>query len=101
MVDRWRKLSSPAHRARQRDFQAPATDHPGAVAAAANPDEALIQFDGFLAGLPAGVQLFSLFEANPHLIDLLIDICGSAPGLARYLSRNAQVFDGGHRGHVL
>ena len=29
---------------------------------AAKPDEALLQFDGFLAGLPAGVQLFSLFE---------------------------------------
>jgi len=64
------------------------------VAAMKNPNETLIQFDGFLAGLPAGVQLFSLFEANPHLIDLLTDICGSAPGLARYLSRNAQVFDG-------
>ena len=33
---------------------------------AANPDEALLALDGFLAGLPAGVQLFSLFEANPH-----------------------------------
>jgi glutamate-ammonia-ligase adenylyltransferase len=31
---------------------------------AANGDEALRQFDGFLKGLPAGVQLFSLFEAN-------------------------------------
>ena len=50
-------------------------------------------FDGFLSGLPAGVQLFSLFEANPQLIDLLIDIVGTAPALARHLSRNAQVFD--------
>ncbi|MEP5153799.1 glutamine-synthetase adenylyltransferase [Planktotalea sp.] len=60
---------------------------------AAKPDEALLAFDGFLAGLPAGVQLFSLFEANPQLIDLLIDIVGTAPALARYLSRNAKVFD--------
>jgi [glutamine synthetase] adenylyltransferase / [glutamine synthetase]-adenylyl-L-tyrosine phosphorylase len=35
------------------------------LARAANPDEALTALDGFLAGLPAGVQLFSLFEANP------------------------------------
>ncbi|MDN5787590.1 MAG: glutamine-synthetase adenylyltransferase, partial [Pseudorhodobacter sp.] len=35
---------------------------------AANPDEALLAFDGFLGGLPAGVQIFSLFEANPQLI---------------------------------
>ncbi|MBW6505753.1 MAG: glutamine-synthetase adenylyltransferase [Rhodobacteraceae bacterium] len=62
-------------------------------ARAANPDEALRQFDGFLARLPAGVQLFSLFEANPQLIDLIVDICGTAPGLAQYLSRNAGVLD--------
>jgi glutamate-ammonia-ligase adenylyltransferase len=60
---------------------------------AANPSEALLQFDGFLKALPAGVQLFSLFEANPHLIDLIVDICGTAPGLAAYLSRNAAVLD--------
>ncbi|SIS72908.1 [protein-PII] uridylyltransferase family protein [Phaeovulum vinaykumarii] len=60
---------------------------------AANPEEALRQFDGFLSRLPAGVQLFSLFEANPHLIDLIVDICATAPGLARHLSRNAAVFD--------
>ncbi|WP_434612204.1 glutamine-synthetase adenylyltransferase [Tabrizicola sp. M-4] len=61
---------------------------------AANPDEALVALDGFLAGLPAGVQLFSLFEANPALIDLIIDIAGTSPWLARYLSRNAGVLDG-------
>ncbi|NCU21301.1 glutamine-synthetase adenylyltransferase, partial [Candidatus Falkowbacteria bacterium] len=60
---------------------------------AAAPEEALHQFDGFLARLPAGVQLFSLFEANPQLIDLIVDICTTAPGLAAYLSRNAGVLD--------
>ena len=60
---------------------------------AARPDEALTSFDGFLAGLPAGVQLFSLFEANPQLIDLLIDIAATSPALAVYLSRNSAVFD--------
>ena len=60
---------------------------------AANPDEALVALDGFLAGLPAGVQLFSLFEANPALIDLIIDVAGTSPALARYLSRNAGVLD--------
>jgi glutamate-ammonia-ligase adenylyltransferase len=63
------------------------------LAKAAKPDEALLAFDGFLSRLPAGVQLFSLFEANPQLIDLLIDIVGTAPALARHLSRNASVFD--------
>jgi glutamate-ammonia-ligase adenylyltransferase len=64
------------------------------LARAANPDEALTALDGFLAGLPAGVQVFSLFEANPVLIELIVDIAGTAPGLARYLSRNAEVLDG-------
>ena len=58
-----------------------------------NPQEALLAFDGFLSGLPAGVQLFALFEANPQLIDLLIDIVGTSKDLAHYLARNAQVFD--------
>jgi glutamate-ammonia-ligase adenylyltransferase len=64
------------------------------LARAANPDEALVALDGFLAGLPAGVQVFSLFEANPVLVELIVDIAGTSPGLARYLSRNADVLDG-------
>lgn len=60
---------------------------------AAKPQEALLQFDSFLAGLPAGVQLFSLFEANPQLTQLIVDIAATAPALAQHLSRNAGVFD--------
>lgn len=59
----------------------------------AKPDEALLALDGFLSGLPAGVQLFSLFDANPQLIDLLVDIAGTSHALASHLSRNAGVFD--------
>ncbi len=60
---------------------------------AADPHDALLQFDGFLSGLPAGAQLFALFEANPQLVDLIVDICATAPALARYLARNAGVLD--------
>ncbi|MEM1235909.1 MAG: glutamine-synthetase adenylyltransferase [Pseudomonadota bacterium] len=63
------------------------------LAAAADPDRALAQFDSFISGLPAGVQVFSLFEANPQLIDLLADIAAVAPALAEYLGRNAAVLD--------
>ncbi len=66
----------------------------GRLQQATNPDEALVALDGFLAGLPAGVQLFALFEANPSLVDLIIDIAATAPELARYLARNARVLDG-------
>ncbi len=60
---------------------------------ATNPDEALVALDGFLSGLPTGVQIFSLFEANPPLVDLIIDIAATAPALSRYLARNASVLD--------
>ena len=63
------------------------------LARASRPHEALLAFDGFLSGLPAGVQVFSLLEINPHLIDLLLDIAGTAPALAAHLARNASVFD--------
>jgi glutamate-ammonia-ligase adenylyltransferase len=60
---------------------------------AARPEEALASFDQFLAGLPAGVQLFSLFEANPGLLRLMVEIASTSPALSRYLSRNAGVLD--------
>ncbi len=60
---------------------------------ATRPEEALTALDGFLAGLPAGVQLLSLFESNPQLIDLVLDIVTTAPALADHLSRNAHVLD--------
>ncbi|MDO6727390.1 glutamine-synthetase adenylyltransferase [Cognatishimia sp. 1_MG-2023] len=66
----------------------------GRLAKTARPSEALVALDGFLAGLPAGVQVFSLFDANPQLVDLLIDIVGTSPALAKYLSRNSAVLDG-------
>lgn len=61
--------------------------------AAARPDEALGNFDKFLKGLPAGVQVFSLFEANPSLIDLIVDVCATAPLLSGYLAANSSVLD--------
>ena len=63
------------------------------VAKTPKPDETLAALDGFLKGLPAGVQIFSLFQANHRLLDLLVDIAGTSPSLAAYLSRNASVFD--------
>ncbi len=51
------------------------------------PDQALIAFDRFVAGLPAGVQLFSMFKANPFLLELMTTVLGSAPRLAQSLSR--------------
>lgn len=60
---------------------------------AGDPDRALLEFDRFMSGLPAGVQILSLFEANPNLLDFLTDICAAAPRLAAYLGRNSAVLD--------
>jgi glutamate-ammonia-ligase adenylyltransferase len=64
-----------------------------ALAATADPDAAFAQFDRFISRLPAGVQLFSLFLANTHLLRLVSDVCGSAPNLAAYLARSPGVLD--------
>lgn len=57
-------------------------------------DEALMRFDEFLAGLPAGIQLFSLLQSNPALLKLLATIMGAAPRLAAVITRRPHVFDG-------
>jgi glutamate-ammonia-ligase adenylyltransferase len=64
-----------------------------ALAGAADPDIAFTQFDRFLSALPSGVQLFSLFLAQPHFLDLLAKIVGSTPRLASYLARNPAILD--------
>ncbi|MEN8657459.1 bifunctional [glutamine synthetase] adenylyltransferase/[glutamine synthetase]-adenylyl-L-tyrosine phosphorylase [Marivita sp.] len=93
IVNRWRTY--PALRSARGSgiFERLQPEILGRLAKTSHPMDALSAFDGFLSGLPAGVQVFSLFEANPQLIDLLIDIVGVSPELARYLSRNASVFD--------
>ncbi len=63
------------------------------LGAASNPEQAVARFDEFLGGLPSGIQLFSLFETNPPLLDLLVDVCSNAPSLASYLAKNAAVLD--------
>ncbi|MDZ5698346.1 bifunctional [glutamine synthetase] adenylyltransferase/[glutamine synthetase]-adenylyl-L-tyrosine phosphorylase [Chelativorans sp. M5D2P16] len=57
-------------------------------------DEALLRFDQFLSGLPAGIQLFSLLQSNPRLLQMLATIMGAAPRLADIVTRRPHVFDG-------
>lgn len=64
-----------------------------AFAATAHPDDAFMKFDEFLLKLPSGVQIFSLFAANPDLLWLIAKIMGSAPRLAEILSRNPHLLD--------
>ncbi|WP_431321829.1 bifunctional [glutamine synthetase] adenylyltransferase/[glutamine synthetase]-adenylyl-L-tyrosine phosphorylase [Rhizobium sp. YTU87027] len=57
-------------------------------------DEAILRFDSFLSGLPAGIQLFSLLGSNPALLSLIVNIMSSAPKLAGVIAAKPHVFDG-------
>ena len=59
----------------------------------AAPDAALRRFDAMLTRLPGGVQLFSLFHANPSLLRLVADIMAEAPLLAENLARHPALLD--------
>jgi [glutamine synthetase] adenylyltransferase / [glutamine synthetase]-adenylyl-L-tyrosine phosphorylase len=58
-----------------------------------HPDTALLRFDQFLSRLPAGVQLFSLFQANPGLLELVAEIMAGAPRLAEQLAQHPALLD--------
>jgi glutamate-ammonia-ligase adenylyltransferase len=58
-----------------------------------NPDAAFLRFDRFLGHLPAGVQLLSLLQQNPGLLDLLAEIMGAAPRIADHLARHPILLD--------
>lgn len=95
LLERWRGASLPATRtARARAlFKGLEPLIIEKLAGAGSPDEAMAEFDRFLAGLPGGVQVFSLFTANPHLLDLIVEICAAAPRLAAHLGRQPQALD--------
>src|SRR6516225_11538365 len=58
-----------------------------------HPDTALLRFDQFLSRLPAGVQFFSLFHANPGLLELIAEIMAGAPRLAEQLAQRPALLD--------
>ncbi len=64
-----------------------------ALAGNGNADRCFFDFDRFLQGLPAGVQLFSMLRAQPSLLQLLALILGTAPKLAEGLSRQPRVLE--------
>lgn len=56
-------------------------------------DGGFIRFHNFLESLPSGVQVFSLFQSNPHVLQLLIDIVTVAPRLSAFLGANSGLLD--------
>jgi len=64
-----------------------------ALGRTAHPDHAFARFDKFIAGLPSGVQLFSLLYANPTLLEIIAEIMGGAPLLADRLSQRPALLE--------
>ncbi|MBT3071291.1 bifunctional [glutamine synthetase] adenylyltransferase/[glutamine synthetase]-adenylyl-L-tyrosine phosphorylase [Rhodomicrobium sp. Az07] len=58
-----------------------------------DPDLALSTFDKFLGEVPTALQLFAMLRANPTFLHLLAQIMGSAPRLARVLSRRRRIME--------
>ncbi len=65
-----------------------------ALARQPQPDAAFARFDHFLSGLPAGVQLLSLFQHNPALLDRIAAVLGASPSLADHLATNPSALEG-------
>ena len=58
-----------------------------------DPDFAFARFNDFMTGLPSGIQIFSLFQSNPDLLNLITDIVGTAPRLSAQLSGRPVTLD--------
>jgi glutamate-ammonia-ligase adenylyltransferase len=65
-----------------------------ALARQPQPDVVFNRFDAFLARQPAGVQLLSLFQRNPGLLDRIAAVLGAAPSLANHLASHPAALDG-------
>ena len=64
-----------------------------AAHAAGAPDAAFSRFAAFFANLSSGVQLQSLFLAQPNLFELIVQVMAFAPRLAATLARRPAAID--------
>lgn len=64
-----------------------------AFAQTGDPDVAFVRFDLFFSSLSAGVQVLSLLQARPSLLDLLARLFAAAPRLASALAQRPALMD--------
>jgi len=57
------------------------------------PDDAFRRFADFFSGLTMGVQVQSLFLAQPNLLELIVRVMAFAPRLAAFLARSPAALD--------
>ena len=64
------------------------------LAAQRDPDAAFARADRLLSSLPAGVQLFSLLQRQPILVERIAAVLGAAPSLADHLAQVPAALEG-------
>ena len=64
-----------------------------ALARQPEPDRAFLRFDTLISRQRAGIQLLSLFQRNPALLDRLAAVLGAAPAMAEHLAQDAQALE--------
>ena len=64
-----------------------------AAAATGAPDAAFARFADFFSGLSLGVQVQSMFLAQPRLLELVVRVMAFAPRFARTLAKRPAVLD--------
>jgi len=64
-----------------------------AFAKTADPDAALMGFDGILGGMPAAVELFAILREHKAILSLFADLLGSAPRLASTVATRPHLLD--------
>ncbi len=91
LAGRPRALRSERSRALLREML-PAIE--AAIARQPDPQAAMTRLDEFIHRLPAGVQVFSMLQHNPALLERLADVFGAAPWLADHLVTHPAALEG-------
>ncbi len=65
-----------------------------ALGAQPDPDAAFFRFDAMLSRQPAGVQLLSMFQRNPALLERVAAVLGASPSLADHLAGVPSALEG-------
>jgi len=96
IVEGWRARRYPSLRsaAAQQALEDMLAEIVDRLAAASDPDAALLRLDAILARLPSSLNLFHMLEARPRLLDLLSGILAHAPTLAQDLGERSDLLDG-------
>ena len=64
------------------------------LARQSDPDAAFARFDTLLSRIPAGVELLSMLQRNPALLERIASVLGAAPSLADHLAEIPAALEG-------